>query len=104
MENYFDEFLFDMVIESVDTETIKRLRSEKVYQQYVMQQEKIVEKYPVIEKIFEKKGAVSLTAEEHDAMLEYYQIQQKKETAERKGYYWCGQKHAFCYLKMIEEL
>lgn len=98
------DFLFDMVIETADMETMKKLRSENPYQKLVRRQNEILKKYPIVGEFFDGKGAISLTEKEHIAMQEYYELQRKREGAERKGYYWCGQKHAFAYLKAIKEI
>lgn len=104
MINPFNESIFDMVIESVDSDTMERLRGEKTYQKLVKQQRKIIKQFPVVEQLFEKEGAISLNEKEHEALLEYYFLQQQKETAERKGYYWCGHKHAHSYLQTLEQI
>ncbi len=97
-------FLFDMVIESADMETIKKLWTDEAYQKLVKRQNEILKKYPIVEELFDGRKAISLSKKEHIAMQKYYELQRKREDAERKGYYWCGQKHAFEYFKAIKEM
>jgi len=97
-------FLFDMVIESADMETIKKLWTDEAYQKLVKRQNEILKKYPIVKELFDGRKAISLSKKEHIAMQKYYELQRKREYAERKGYYWCGQKHAFEYLKAIKEM
>lgn len=55
MINPFNESIFDMVIESVDSDTMERLRGEKTYQKLVKQQRKIIKQFPVVEQLLKKK-------------------------------------------------
>ena len=101
LEMKCEDFLFDIIMEEIDTETITSLQDDMAYQELVSRQEEIWEKYPILKDFFDETEEITLTKEEHKAVLKYQEIQQKRELAERKGYYWCGQKHAFSYLRKV---
>lgn len=103
MEQKVRDYLFDIVIESADMETIEKLKHDKYYQSIKEKQKKIYDDYPVIGKILDRKESVSMSEKEHKAMLEYYAYEKKREALERKEYYWCGHKHAYAYLQAVSE-
>lgn len=92
-----DDFLFDMAIDDVDSETIEWLRTQDFYQKWLEEQNVLVRKYPCIDNVLESDGEISLTKEEHEALVHYLKIQQKKESAERREYYRFGHVHAKKY-------
>lgn len=57
--------------------------------------------HPVISKIMEGEGDISLTAEEHKAVTEYFHLQFKIETMERQQLYFRGHTDCMAYLKRI---
>lgn len=97
MLKHRDDFLFDMAIEDVDGEAMEWLKTQKYYQTWLEEQKALVEKYPCINDILESDGEISLTKEEHEALVHYLEIQQKKESAERREYYRFGHVHAKKY-------
>lgn len=60
--------------------------------------------YPVIDKVMEKGGEISLTAEEHAALAEYLHLLFKLSDMERLQIYFRGHTDAFAYLKKIHAL
>jgi hypothetical protein len=58
------------------------------------------QQYP-IESWLEGKGAVSLSADEHAALVEYTQVTFEAENQERLNLYLAGHKDCFAYLKRI---
>lgn len=57
---------------------------------------------PFIMRVMEDEGAISLTAEEHRALVSFFALE--KDNMERKRLYFRGHTDAFKYLKKIEVL
>lgn len=57
--------------------------------------------YPVIEKVLEGNGAISLSSDEHAALVRYVSLQRQIEEAERRQIYFSGHTDSFAYLKQI---
>ena len=57
--------------------------------------------FPVIPKVLEGNGAISLTSEEHAALLRYIGLEQDMANIERRQIYIRGHRDCFSYLKMI---
>jgi hypothetical protein len=56
---------------------------------------------PAIMKVLDGEGEVSLTADEHAALVRYLAVKQKMEDMERLVIYFCGHADGFAYLKEI---
>ena len=98
-----DDFLFAMAIEDVDSQTMDWLTKQDFYRELRKELRQLEEKYPCIEAVLEGEGEVSLTKEEHEALVHYLEIEQKKESAERREYYYFGHIHAQRYCNDIEK-
>ena len=96
-----DDFLFAMAIEDVDSQTMDWLTKQDFYRELRKELRQLEEKYPCIEAVLEGEGEVSLTKEEHEALVHYLEIEQKKESAERREYYYFGHIHAQRYCNDI---
>jgi len=59
------------------------------------------QEYPMIEKILEGDGAISLSADEHGAFVRYIDLTRQIEEAERRQIYFRGHTDSFAYLKKI---
>ena len=57
--------------------------------------------YPVIVKLLEGNGAISLTADEHDTLVRYLDLERQIEDMERRQIYFRGHTDNFAYLKRI---
>lgn len=57
--------------------------------------------YPFILNVTEGEGDISLTAEEHRVLVEYFRISLKKDNIERKQIYFRGHTDGYAYLKKI---
>ena len=57
--------------------------------------------YPFILNVTEGEGDISLTAEEHRILVEYFRLSLKKDNIERKQIYFRGHKDGYAYLKEI---
>lgn len=98
-----DDFLFDMAIDDVDSETMKWLSGQEFYREWQKEQSENEKKFPCIAKTLDGKGELYLTEEEHEAVVNYLHIQEKMEAAERREYYRFGHVHARRYRNEVEE-
>lgn len=98
-----DDFLFDMAIDDVDSETMKWLSGQEFYREWQRQQSESEKKFPCIAETLDGKGELFLTKEEHGAVVHYLDIQQKMEAAERREYYRFGHVHAQRYWDELGE-
>lgn len=57
--------------------------------------------YPFILNVTEGEGEISLTAEEHGILVEYFRLSLKKDNIERKQIYFRGHTDGYAYLKKI---
>jgi hypothetical protein len=60
--------------------------------------------HPIISKIMEGGGDISLSAEEHKAVTEFFRLQFKLESMEREQLYFRGHTDCIAYLKKIGAL
>ena len=98
-----DGFLFDMAIEEADSETVDWLGRQEYYQKWEKERQELVEKYPCIDAVLEGTEEISLTGEEHRALVDYLDIRQKMESAQRREYYRFGHVHAQRYRDGLDE-
>lgn len=101
-DGFCDDFLFDMAIDDVDSESMEWLRGQEFYQKWQKEQSEIIEKFPCVDKVLEGQGELFLTKEEHEAVVRYLYIQQEMEAAERREYYRFGHVHAQRYRNELE--
>jgi hypothetical protein len=57
--------------------------------------------YPMIMNVLEGEGEISLTVEEHAALVRYLAVKQEMEDAERRHIYFRGHTDGYAYLKEI---
>lgn len=62
---------------------------------------KIQEQYPVVEKVLEGDGEISLSADEHGALVRYIALSKQIEDMERQQIYFRGHTDGYAYLKKI---
>lgn len=98
-----DDFLFDMAIDDVDSETMEWLEGQEFYREWQREQSESEKKFPCIAKTLDGKGELYLTEEEHAAVVHFLEIQQKMEAAERREYYRFGHVHAQRYQREVGE-
>ena len=98
-----DDFLFDMAIDDVDSETMEWLGGQEFYREWQREQSENEKRFPCIAKALDGKGELFLTEEEHAAVVHYLDIQQKMEAAERREYYRFGHVHAQRYQREVGE-
>jgi len=63
--------------------------------------DRLQQAHPVIERALEGEGEISLTAEEHAALVQYIGLQKDMEENERRHIYFRGHTDNFAYLKKI---
>ena len=63
--------------------------------------DKLQRTHPIIIELLEGEGAISLSADEHAALVRYMDIKMKIEEAERRHIYFRGHTDNFAYLKKI---
>jgi hypothetical protein len=60
--------------------------------------------FPIILTITDGEGAVTMSAEEHEAFIRYLQLKNDTENAERKQIYFRGHTDNYAYLKRINAI
>lgn len=89
----------------IDSDIMMDLRNTN--EEYAILQKQLSElkqQHPFIDKIMEGGGAINLTADEHDVLLQYLHLYRKMENMERLHIYFRGQTDAAAYLKKIKVL
>lgn len=64
----------------------------------------IKKQYSFIDKVIEGDGSISLSAEEHNALTEYFKLQFRLENMERQQLYFRGHTDCIAYLKKVGAL
>lgn len=103
MNEFGDDFLFDIAIDEVDRETMEWLGRQELYQEWKREQSEIMEKFPCVDNVLEGQGELFLTAEEHEAVVRYLFVRQKMDSVERREYYRFGHIHAHRYRNELTE-
>ena len=75
--------------------------SNEKYVELFNKSDELQKMHPFIMKVLEGSGEVSLTAEEHGALVEYLSVKIRMEDMERQYIYFHGHKDNFAYLKKI---
>jgi hypothetical protein len=83
-----------------DIATDLRKRDED-YLALFRESDRLQREFPIIMSVLEGEGEISLTAEEHAALVRYLAVQQEMEDAERRHIYFRGHTDSFAYLKEI---
>lgn len=97
----FVEQIIDAFSE-IGNEIITTLRkTDEKYAALFRETIKLNEDYPIIERVKDGEGAISLSAEEHAAFVRYFQIRLDMEDAEWQSIYFRGHADNFAYLRKI---
>ena len=64
----------------------------------------LIEKYPVIETFMEAAQSISLTADEHQALHQYFQLENGKEMIEEEYHFYMGQAQMISYGAMLGKI
>lgn len=96
IEDGFAEIDSDIMIDLRDTN--------EEYAKLQNQLSELKQQYPFIDKIMEGDGAINLTFDEHNVLLQYLHLYRKMDDMERLHIYFRGQTDAVAYLKKIKVL
>jgi hypothetical protein len=86
----------------IDNDIMVDLReTDDGYRSLCRETDKLQDEYPTVISVLEGDGAISLTADEHAALLRYFDIKRNTEDIERKRIYFRGHTDCMAYLKKI---
>ena len=92
------EFTLD---EKVDQKVCEYLREHHAeYRKMKQKMQELMEQYPNVLAVFETDDAVTLTAEEHEILHAYFQLESSAELIEREYHFYMGQSMMFSYGSM----
>ena len=92
------EFTLD---EKVDQKVCEYLREHHAeYRNTKQRIKELMEQHPNVQSVFETKDAVALTAEEHEILHTYFQLESYAELIEREYHFYMGQSMMFSYGSM----
>ena len=74
------------------------------YASVVRRINQISKDYPIIDKVTDGEGEISLTAEEHAAFVQYFELWAERDCLERKHLYFCGHTDCLAYLQKIDAI
>ena len=79
-----------ILMETIDSETIQKLSENQEYRKMQIRRKELLEHYPIIEKVIDDEGKVSISEQEHKALLEYFLVKDRMENEERLYHYLYG--------------
>lgn len=89
----------------IEDETITDLRkTDEAYANLYQQISKLKENHPFIGKVMDSNGSISLTAEEHEILTEYFRLRFRLDDMERQQLYFRGHTDCISYLKKVGAL
>ena len=77
------------------------LHTDEKYAELISKSDELQKMHPFIMKVLEGSGEVSLTTEDHVALVGYLSVKTRMEDMERQHIYFHGHKDNFAYLKKI---
>jgi hypothetical protein len=105
MHETLDELWLDALEIKVDEKVVRYLKAyHPEYQETLNRQTKLVQQYPIIKKVLEGDGCVSIDDKEHRAFKEFMANRDDMERLEREYYYYFGQSHIFSYGQTLRSL
>ena len=88
--------------EDVDGKVGTYLRANhQEYQEIRHQIDELIQQYPAVRALFESEDAVTLTAEEHKALIRYFCLESNVEMIEREYHFYMGQSMMYSYGTML---
>ena len=101
-DSYWMECTLD---EKVDQKVCEYLRKHHAeYRNTKQKMKELMEQYPKVQAVFETDDAVTLTAEEHEILHAYFQLESSAELIEREYHFYMGQSMMFSYGNMLAKL
>lgn len=74
------------------------------YQEIRQQIDVLMQQYPAVRALFESDDAVTLTAEEHEALNQYFCLESNAEMIERAYHFYMGQSMMYSYGSMLASI
>ena len=91
--------------EDVDVKVGTYLRANhQEYQEIRHQIDELIQQYPAVRELFESEDAVTLTAEEHKALIRYFCLESSVEMIEREYHFYMGQSMMYSYGTMLTSI
>ena len=91
--------------EDVDVKVGTYLRANhQEYQEIRHQIDELIQRYPAVRALFESEDAVTLTAEEHKALIRYFCLESSVEMIEREYHFYMGQSMMYSYGTMLTSI
>ena len=91
--------------EDVDGKVGTYLRANhQEYQEIRHQIDELIQRYPAVRALFESEDAVTLTAEEHKALIRYFCLESSVEMIEREYHFYMGQSMMYSYGTMLTSI
>ena len=91
--------------EKVDQRVCVYLREHHAeYRKTKQKMKELMERYPNVQAVFETEDEVMLTAEEHEILHTYFQLESSAELIEREYHFYMGQSMMFSYGSMLAKL
>lgn len=91
--------------EDVDVKVGTYLRANhQEYQEIRHQIDELIQQYPAVRALFESEDAVTLTAEEHKALIRYFCLESNVEMIEREYHFYMGQSMMYSYGTMLTSI
>jgi hypothetical protein len=88
----------------IENEVAAKLRDDEQYTALRKQSNLLMEKHPCILQLLEGKGPLSVSEEEHAALVQYTMLKINEENMERKEIYCFGHADCIAYLKRVGAL
>lgn len=106
MANKQDSYWMECTLdEKVDQKVCEYLREHHAeYRNTKQKMKELMEQYPNVKAVFETDDAVTLTAEEHEILYTYLQLESSTELIEREYHFYMGQSMMFSYGSMLAKL
>jgi len=94
---YNSEFIDNIVIHDLN-------ENDKDYIESTQKQKELEKTFPVIKRLGLGDGAISLSAEEHEAYTQYHELENFRGALVSLKYYWRGHADCLAYLRHISAL
>ena len=106
MENKQDSYWTECSLdETVDRKVCEYLRGHHAeYRNAKKRIKELMDQYPNVQAVFETEDAVTLTAEEHEILHTYFELEDRVEMIEREYHFYMGQSMMFSYGNMLAKL
>lgn len=101
-DSYWMEYTLDEKVDHKVTEYLRDHHAE--YRSTKQRIKELMEQYPNVQAVLETADAVTLTAEEHEILHTYFQLESYAELLEREYHFYMGQSMMFSYGSMLAKL